>query len=110
LHPFVLSMPPQNDVPQLHFPVDSLMHIRSIDVVPSLVYPLTRQCHIFLCKNSTADVPVVSMSWIIVCTNYIFTLYAFPFAHSEDDDECDGDMAHPHIPSKTQMRVWKWKQ
>jgi hypothetical protein len=47
---------------------DSLMHTRSIEV------------------------PLNFMSWIIICTNYIFTLYAFPFAHSKDDDECGDDL------------------
>jgi hypothetical protein len=36
---------------------------------------------LLLLKNSTADVPVVFISWIIICTNYIFSLYAFPSTH-----------------------------
>jgi hypothetical protein len=53
---------------------------------------LTRQHRLLLCKNSTKDVPIVFMSWIIICVNYIFTLYTFPFAHSENDDECGSDL------------------
>jgi hypothetical protein len=43
-------------------------------------------------KNLIVDVLVVSMSWIIVCANCSFSLYTFPFTHSEDDDECGGDL------------------
>ncbi len=32
------------------------------------------------------------LSWIIVYTNCIFSLYAFPFTHFEDDNECDYDL------------------
>ncbi len=32
------------------------------------------------------------MSWIIVYANYIFSLFAFLFAHSKDDDECGSDL------------------
>jgi hypothetical protein len=72
-------------------PSDSSMHTGSIDVAPGPICPLTRQHHLLLLKNSTINVPVVSMFWIIVCTNYIFTLYVFPSTHSEDD-ECGGDL------------------
>ncbi len=68
------------------------MHTGSTDVAHSLVYFHTHQCCLLLHKNSTANVLVVSMSWIIICVNYIFSLYAFPSTHSEDDDECGGDL------------------
>jgi hypothetical protein len=70
---------------------NSSMNIGSTNVIPSLVYSLTCQPLLLMRKNSIVDVWVVSMSWIIVCTNYIFSLYAFPSAHSEDDDECNGN-------------------
>jgi hypothetical protein len=72
-------------------PSDSSMHIGSIDVAPGPICPLTRQRRLLLLKNSTVNVRVVPMSWIIVCKNYIFTLYVFPSKHSEDD-ECGGDL------------------
>jgi hypothetical protein len=71
---------------------DFSMNIGSIDVAPGLVYSFAHQCHLLLLENSTANVPVVSMSWIIVYTNYIFSLYAFLFANSKDDDEFGGDL------------------
>jgi hypothetical protein len=71
---------------------NSPMHTKSIDVAPSPICSLAHQCHLLLRKNSTTDVPIVFMSWIIVYTNCIFTLYAFPSAHSKDDDECDDDL------------------
>jgi hypothetical protein len=43
-------------------------------------------------KNWTANVLVIFISWIIVYTNCIFSLYVFPCAHFEDDDECGGDL------------------
>jgi hypothetical protein len=70
---------------------NSSMHIGSINVALGHVCSLTCQRCLFLCKTSTIDVPVVFMSWIIICANYIFTLYTFFFAHSKDDDECGGD-------------------
>jgi len=71
---------------------DSSMHIRSIDVALSPVYFLAHQHHLLLHKNSSANVPVVSMSRIIVYANYIFSLYVFPSTHFEDVDECGGDL------------------
>jgi len=68
------------------------MHIKSIDVALSPVYFLTHQHHLLLHKNSSANVPVVSMSRIIVYANYIFSLYVFPSTHFEDVDECGGDL------------------
>jgi hypothetical protein len=67
-------------------------HIKSIDVAPNHVYFLTHRGRLLLRKNSSIDVLIVSMSLIIVCANYIFSLYAFLSAHSKDDDECDGDL------------------
>ncbi len=57
------------------------MNTKSTNVAPGFVRSLTRQCLLLLLKNSTADVPVVFISWIIICTNYIFSLYAFPSTH-----------------------------
>jgi hypothetical protein len=54
---------------------DSSMYIEFIDVTPSLVYSLACQRCLLMRKNSTVYVPVISMSWIIICINYIFTLY-----------------------------------
>ncbi len=65
------------------------MKTRSTNVIPSLVCSLEHQR---LQKNSTSDVPIISMFYIIICANCIFLLYTFPFAHSEDDDECCGDL------------------
>jgi hypothetical protein len=73
-------------------PFDSLMHTRSIDVTLGLVYSFACQCHLLLHKDSMIDVPIVFMFWIIVCTNYIFSSYAFLSAHSKDDDECNNDL------------------
>jgi hypothetical protein len=68
------------------------MHIGSINVTHIPVYYLTCQHHLLLLKNSTINVLIISMSWIIVYANCIFTLYTFPSTHSEDDDECDDDL------------------
>jgi hypothetical protein len=66
---------------------NSSMNIRSTYVAPSHVCSLTCQCLFILHKNSTIDVPIISMSWIIICANYNFSLYTFPSTHFEDDDE-----------------------
>jgi len=71
---------------------NSSMRTKSINVTPSPIYSLTHQHRSLLCKNSVVDVPIVSMSWIIICANSIFSLYTFPSAHSEDDDECNGEL------------------
>ncbi len=71
---------------------DSSMNTRSTNVAPGLVYTLARQLLLLLCKNSTIDVLVLYILWIIVCMNCIFSLYAFRSAHSEDDDEFDDDL------------------
>jgi hypothetical protein len=44
------------------FSSNSSMNIESINVVPSLVCSLTRQCLLLLHKNLIIDVSVVSMS------------------------------------------------
>jgi hypothetical protein len=41
---------------------DPSMHTGSIDVVHGPIYSLTHQHDLLLCKNSTTNVPVVSMS------------------------------------------------
>jgi hypothetical protein len=71
---------------------DSLMHTKFINVTPGHVCSRAYQCCLLLCKNSIANVVVISMSWIIVYANYIFSLYAFPSTHSKNDDECNGDL------------------
>ncbi len=68
------------------------MHTRSIDVILGLVYFLTRSYCLLLRKNSTANVLIVFMFWIIICTNCISSLYIFPSAHYEDDHECVSDL------------------
>jgi hypothetical protein len=70
----------------------SSMNTKSIDVAFGPICSLAHQCFILVHKNSTLDVPIISMSWIITYTNNIFSLYAFPFAHSKDDDECNGNL------------------
>jgi hypothetical protein len=42
------------------------MNIGSINVAPGLIYAFACQCFLLLHKNSTANVPVWSISWIIV--------------------------------------------
>ncbi len=68
---------------------NSSMHTGSTNVALGQVYFFACQHHLILHKKSTTYAPIISMSWIIVYTNYIFSLYAFPFARFEDDDECD---------------------
>jgi hypothetical protein len=68
---------------------DSSMHIGSTNVALGHVYSLACQHHLILHKKSTTYAPIISMSWIIVYTNYIFSLYAFPSARFEDDDKCN---------------------
>ncbi len=70
---------------------DSSMNTKFINVTSGPVYTFACQCFL-LCKNLTADVPVQFISWIIVCTNCILSLYVFPSAHSKDDEECDDDL------------------
>jgi len=71
---------------------NSSMHIKSTNVALHPVYFLACQCCLLLCKNSTTDVLIVSMFWIIVCANCIFSLYAFPSTHFKDDDECNSNL------------------
>jgi hypothetical protein len=66
----------------------SSMNTKSTDVAHGFVCSLTCQRLLLLRKNSTIDVLIVFMSWIIVYANCIFSLYAFPSTHSEDDNEC----------------------
>jgi hypothetical protein len=73
------------------FSSNSSMHTKSIDVAFGPICSLAHQHHLLLRKNWTIDVLVVFMSWIIICTNCIFTLYDFPFPHSKHD-ECDSDL------------------
>jgi hypothetical protein len=46
----------------------------------------------FCTKTQLQIVQVIFISWIIIYVNYIFSLYAFPFTHSKDDDECGGNL------------------
>jgi len=71
---------------------DSSMYTKSIDVIHGPIYSLACHYLLFLCKNSITNVLVVFISWIIICTNFIFSLYTFLFAHFEDDDECGDDL------------------
>jgi hypothetical protein len=66
--------------------------IKSIDVVLGHVYKLTHQHFLLLHKNSITDVLFWSISWIIICTNYLFSLYTFLCAHFEDDEECNDNL------------------
>jgi hypothetical protein len=70
---------------------NSSMNTRSIDVVIGPIYFFGCQCLLLLCKNSTTYILAVFMSWIIIYTRCIFSLYTFPFTHSNDDDECGGN-------------------
>jgi hypothetical protein len=63
------------------------MFIRFIDVVHGFTCTLELWPLLHLCKNSTTNVLNLYISWIIVCTNCIFSLYVFPFSHSKDDGE-----------------------
>jgi hypothetical protein len=71
---------------------DFSMCIGSIDVAPGLACSFELQPRLHLHKNSIADVPIIYISWIIVCVNCIFSLYALPFSHSENDGECDDNL------------------
>ncbi len=75
----------------ISFSFDSLMHTRSTNVAFGHVCLFARQHHLLLSINSIADVLIVSLSWIIVYTNCIFSLYDFLSANFEDDDECGGN-------------------
>ncbi len=65
------------------------MNTRCTNVAPSPICSLARQFLLLLRKNSTIDVLVLYISWIIIYANYIFSFYVF--AHSEDDGECNSN-------------------
>jgi hypothetical protein len=71
---------------------ESSMFIESINVALSPPYTLEFQPLLRLRENSIIDVLVLYISWIIVCANYIFSLYTLPFSHFEDDGECSDDL------------------
>jgi len=71
---------------------DSSMNTGSIDVALSRIYSFGHQHLLLLWKNSTIDVLVVFISWIIVYANCVFSLYAFLFTHSNHDNECGGKL------------------
>ncbi len=71
---------------------NSSMHTRSTTITPSPIYSLAHKCRLLLCKKSIIDVPIIFMFWIIICANYIFSLYVFLSTHSEDDDECGDNL------------------
>ncbi len=71
---------------------DFSMHFGSINVARGPIYSLACQCCLLLCKNSITDVSIMSQLWIIVYTNCISSLYAFPSTHFKDDDECDNEL------------------
>jgi len=80
---------------------NSSMHTGSIDVTHVHVCYFTRQHCLLLHKNSIANVLIISMSWIIIYANCIFTLYTFPSTHSKDDDECGDDLT-------SKSWIFKW--
>ncbi len=83
------------------------MHTWSIDVAPGFVCSFALQHHLLHPKNSTTNILVISMSWIIVCANCIFSLYTFPSTHSKDDDECGGNLiANNWIFNTPSLYVW----
>jgi hypothetical protein len=63
------------------FSLNFSMNTISTDVALSYVYSFTCQCLLLLRKNSIAYVLVVFISWIIICTNCIFSLYDFLSTH-----------------------------
>ncbi len=46
----------------------------------------------FYAKIESENVLVIFISRFIICANCIFSLYAFPFTHFEDDEECNNDL------------------
>ncbi len=76
---------------------DSSMNTQSINVALGFVYALTHQCLLLLRKNSTIDVPIWFISWIIVCANCIFSLYVFPSTHFKDDEKCNDNFTTNEI-------------
>jgi hypothetical protein len=57
---------------------NSSMHIEFINVTHGLVYSFAHQHHLLMCKKSIRDVLIIFMSWIIICTNCMISLYMFP--------------------------------
>jgi hypothetical protein len=87
------------------FSSNSSMNTKSTNVVHGPVYFLARQLIIRLHKNSTTNVLVLYILWIILCANCIFSLYAFPSTHSENDDKCGYDLTYLVVipPSKKEI-------
>jgi len=71
---------------------NSLMNIRSIDVAHGIVCFFAHQLLLLLHKNSTSNVLVIYILWIIIGANCIFSLYTFPSTHSKDNDRCSGNL------------------
>ncbi len=71
---------------------DFSMFTGSTKVVLGPTYTFELQPFLYLRKNSTTNVPVLNISWIIMCINYIFSLYVLPSSHYEYDGECCGDL------------------
>jgi hypothetical protein len=71
---------------------DYSMNTKSTDVAFGISCWLTHQLLLHLHKNSITNVLVLYISWIIICTNCIFSLYILPFSHFEDDGECSNDL------------------
>jgi hypothetical protein len=69
----------------------SSINTRSTDVAHGLVSSLAPISLLVLRKNSITYVIVLFILWIIIFANYIFSLYAFPSIHYEDD-EYGGDL------------------
>ncbi len=67
---------------------DSSMFTESTNVAPGLACTFELQPLLHLHKNSNAYVPILYISWIIVCANCIFSLYGLPSSHLKNDGEC----------------------
>jgi hypothetical protein len=48
--------------------------------------------HFCICAKTQLHMFQFYISWVIVCKNYIFSLYALPPSHYDDDGECGGDL------------------
>jgi hypothetical protein len=70
---------------------NSLVNTKFTNVAPGHVCFLAHQLPLLLHKKLIANVPILYISWIIVYTNCILSLYVFPSTHSKDD-ECDSDL------------------
>ncbi len=73
-------------------PFDSWICIRCTCVIFKPPCSFQLQPLISLLKNSTTNFLDLQMSWIMECTNCIFSWYWFTSSHSKDDNECDGDL------------------